>query len=200
MVGRKQILLVLLLVPFVIFMASEEGHSSNFKGFLGKAVNFIVLIGALIYFLSKPLRSMLEKRATEIKHSMKEAEDSRKEAEERLKGMRKRLSGLEDEIAKIKREAEVDGQREKERIKKLARQEAERIKRFARQEIEVHTNASIKELREHTAELATKLAQERIKKKLTPETQSSLLDKSIERLEKLYEKSDSGKEIHSGAS
>ena len=192
MVGRKQILLILLLVPFVIFMASEEEHSSNFKGFLGKTVNFIVLIGALIYFLSKPLRTMLEKRATDIKHAMKEAKDSRKEAEERLKEMRKRLSGLEDEITKIKGEAEVNGQKEKERIKKLARTEAERIKLFARQEIEMHTNASIKKLREHTADLAIKLAHERIKKKLTPETQSSLLDKSIERLEKLYEKSDSG--------
>lgn len=200
MVGRKKILLILLLVPFVIYMASEEEHSSDFKGFLGKAINFIVLIGALIYFLSKPLRSMLEKRATDIVHSMEEAEDSRKEAEERLKETRKRLSGLEDEIAKIKREAEVEGQREKERIQKLAGQEAERIKLFARQEIEMYTNACIKELREYTAELATELAKEMIMQKLTPETQSSLLDKSIERLEKLHEKSDSGKEIHPGAS
>jgi len=200
MIGRKQVLLVLLLVPFFIFAASEEEHSSGFIEFLGKTVNFIVLIGALIYFLSKPLRIMLEKRAAEIKHSMKEAEGSRKEAEERLKEMKKRLSGLEDEIARIKRAAEIDGQKEKERIQKLARQEADKIKLFARQEIEMHTNASIKELREYTAELATKLAQERIMKKLTPETQSSLLDKSIEKLEKLHEKSYSSKEIHSGAS
>jgi F-type H+-transporting ATPase subunit b len=198
MAGKKQILLVLLLVPFFIFMAPEEEHSSNFMEFLGKAVNFIVLIGALVYFLSKPLRSMLEKRAAGIKHSMKEAEDSRKEAEERLKEVKKRLSGLEDEIAKIQKEAEVEGQREKERIQKLARQEGEKLKLFARQEIEMYTNASIKELREYTAELATRLAQERIMKKLTPETQSSLLDKSIEKFEKLYEKSGSGKEIHPG--
>lgn len=192
MAGKKQILLVLLLIPLFIFMASEEEHSSNFKGFLGKVINFIVLIGALIYFLSKPLRSLLEKRATEIKHSMKEAEDSRKEAEERLKEMRERLSGLEDETAKIRRDAEIEGQKENKRIQELARTQAERLKLFARQEIEMHTNASIKELREYTAELATKLAQERIRKKLTPETQSLLLDKSIERFEKLYEKSDSG--------
>ncbi|UCC38841.1 MAG: F0F1 ATP synthase subunit B [Candidatus Aminicenantes bacterium] len=192
MVRRKQIILVLLLVPFFIFMVSDEEHSSGFKDFLGKTINFFVLIGALIYFLSKPLRSLLEKRATEIEHSMKEAEDSRSEAEERLRVVRERLSGLEEEAAQIKREAEIEGQKEKERIQELARSEAERLKLFARQEIEVYTNASIKELREHTAELATKLAQERIRKKLTPENQSLLLDKSIERFEKLYEKSDSG--------
>lgn len=192
MVRGKQIILVLLLVPFFIFMASEEEHSFSFKDFLGKAINFFVLIGALIYFLSKPLRSLLEKRATEIEHSMKEAEDSRSEAEERHKEVRERLSGLEEEAAEIKREAEIEGQKEKERIQELARSKAERLKLFARQEIEVYTNASIKELREHTAELATKLAQERIRKRLTPENQSLLLDKSIERFEKLYEKSDSG--------
>ncbi len=188
MVRRKQIFLVLLLVPFFIFMASEEEHSSNFMGFLGKLINFLVLIGALFYFLSKPIRNLLEKRATEIRQSMREAEDSRKEAEARLKEIRKRLSGLKDEIVKIKRETEVEGQKEKERIRELARSEAERLKLFTRQEIEMYTNACIKELREYTAELATQLAQERIRKKLTPETQSLLLDTSIARLEKLYEK------------
>jgi len=201
MVKRKQILVILLLVPFFVFLASpEEGSSSNVMEFLGKSVNFIIIFGALAYFLYKPLRSFFEKRSREIKEAIKEAEDSRKEAEEKLQEMKIRLTGLEEEITKIKKDAEVVGLKEKTRIANLAQKEAERIKRLAQQQIELEVKAGIQELKEYTTELATALASERIKEKLTPEDHSLLIDKSIERLVKLYEKSNSHQKIHSRTS
>ncbi len=196
---RKNILLLLLLLPFLMFMApEEEEHSSGLVDFLGKTVNFILLFGGLTYLLYKPIRSFLEKRGQDIQSSLKEAEDSRAEAERRLKEIEARLAGLQEDMERIKEEGEAEGRRAKERTLQLAQKEAERIKHFASQEIDSIIRSGIRELKEYAAELATALAEEEIRRKMSPRVQSALIDKSIERLDKLYEKSDSGQEIHSG--
>jgi F-type H+-transporting ATPase subunit b len=197
---RKKILFVLLLLPFLVFMSTEEEeHSSGFTDFLGKTVNFIILFGGLTYLLYKPIRSFLEKRGQDIKLSLREAEDSKKEAERKLKEIESRLAGLKKEIEKIMKEAENEGRKERDMTLQLAQQETERIKHFAKQEIDAIIRAGIRELREYTAVLATALAEERIKKRLSPEFQSLMIDRSIERLSELDEKSDSGQKVQSRA-
>lgn len=192
MIGRKKILVILILLPLFVFMASrDEEHTSKFKDFLGKTINFIVLFGGLAYILSKPIRSFLEKRSQDIERLLRETEGSKKEAELRLQEAKARLAGLEDEITKIKKEAVMEGRREKQRTLQLAHKEAERIKYFTKQEIEMMIYAGIQDLKEYTAELAAALAEERIKKKMSRDDQSLLINKSIAKLDELYEKSNS---------
>ncbi len=199
--SRRKILLVLLLLPFFISMVSaDEEHSSSFTDFIGKTVNFIVLFGGLAYFLYKPIRSFLQKRSQEIEQGLKEAGDAQREAELKVREANARLATLEGEIEKLKKKAEIEGNKERERVIQLAQQEAERIKYFAKQEIEMLMRAGIKDLKQYTVELASALAEERIKKKMSPEDQSFLIDKSIEKLDELYEKSYSPKKIHSRVS
>lgn len=198
MAWKKQILVLFFVVPFFFNMAlAEENHAPSYKEFLGKTINFIILFGGLAYFLFKPLRNFLEGRAAKIDRSLRDMEESRREAEQKLEEVKNRLNLLEQEINKIRREGEVEGRREKDRIIKDARLGAERIRHFAKQEIEMLTREGIQGLKEYAAELATAMAQQNIKKRMTDEAQSLIIDKSIEKLEKLYEKSDSNKEIHS---
>ncbi len=199
--SRRKILLVLLLLPFFISMVSpDEEHSSNFRDFIGKTVNFIVLFGGLAYFLYKPIRNFLQKRSQEIEQGLKEAGDAQREAELKVREANARLATLEGEIEKLKKKAEIEGNKERERVIQLAQQEGERIKYFAKQEIEMLMHAGIQDLKQYTAELASALAEERIKKKMSPEDQSFLIDKSIEKLDELYEKPYSHKKIHSRVS
>lgn len=187
---NRKILVILLFLPLLICMsAAERGRLSKTTfDFLGKTINFIVLFGALAYFLFKPIQNFLRKRADDIEHTLKEAEDSREEAEKKLKETKARLAGLKTETEKVREEAEVEGRSQQEKIIQLAQQEAERIKSFARQEIETLSQAEIRHLREYTAELAAAMAEEMIKKKLSLKKQSQLIDQSIERLDRLYEK------------
>jgi len=194
---KIQIILILLLLPAFVFMVTSEEHSSsNLLPFLGKILNFVILFGGLAYFLSKPLRNYLMRRSLEIKQSLEEAENSRKEAEERLKEATAQLEGLGEKIVQIKKEAESAGQREKERIISETKREAERIKNLSQQEIELLLEEGIQELKEYTIEMAAVLAQERIKKKMTPKGHSLLIDKCLERLSGLDENSDTDKKIH----
>jgi F-type H+-transporting ATPase subunit b len=189
MPARNQALTVLLLVPFFLFMISEEGGEAAGKSdFLGKAINFVVLFGGLAYLLAKPLRNYLSKRSEDIRRALDEARQARLDAEGKLQEARKKLAVLEDEVGRIIKAAENDGFRAKENIKALAEKEAERIKTFARQEIEMQLRAGRQELKEYTAELAASLAEARLKDKITAQGHSRLIDKSIDKLAELYEK------------
>jgi F0F1-type ATP synthase membrane subunit b/b' len=84
---RKSIPLVLFLLPFFLFFASEEEHhEANPAEFIGKVVNFFILFGGLTYLLYKPVRKFLEGRSKEISHSIQESRESRQDAEMRLTG------------------------------------------------------------------------------------------------------------------
>lgn len=186
---RNQALAVLLLVPFFLFMVSDEGGEAAGKSdFLGKVINFVVLFGGLAYLLSKPLRNYLKKRSEDIRRALDEAHQARLDAERKLQEAQKKLAVLEDEVGRIIGAAENEGLRERENIKALAEKEAERIKTFAQQEIEMQLRAGRQELKEYTAELAAALAEARLKEKITAQGHSRLIDKSIDKLAELYEK------------
>ncbi len=199
MVRKHFFILFFLLCLFLPLQADEE-HASGTKDFLGKTLNFVVLFGGLAYLLRKPLRNFLEDRSMKIEHSLKEIKESRRQAEQKLHQIQERLNSLEKEIEKIKKGGEVNGLEEKDRIIEEAQREAERIKRFAQEEIEMLTRVGIASLREYAAELATALAQERIIQKMTPELSSQLIDKSIEKIEELYENTDTDEEVRSRVS
>jgi len=190
MKARNPVIILLLVVPFFLAMTTDEvEHSSHSSDFIGKVINFIVLFGGLTFVLYKPLRKYLGERGEEIEESIHKAEDMKKEAEAELAKVSKRLETLQDEVVKIASEAEKEGLQEKERIISAARQEVERLKNLTSEEISFLTDTAIHELKEYTARLAISEAAERIKKKLTPKIHAGLIDKSIERLDKLNEKS-----------
>jgi F-type H+-transporting ATPase subunit b len=186
---RNQALAVLLLVPFFLFMVSEEGGEAAGKSdFLGKVINFVVLFGGLTYLLYKPLRNYLRKRSDGIRRALDEARQARLNAERKLQEAQKKLAVLGDEVGRIIKAAETDSFQAKENIRVLADKETERIKAFAGQEIEMQLRAGRQELKEYTAELAAALAEARLKEKITAQGHSRLIDKSIEKLAELYEK------------
>ena len=173
-------LFILLFLPLFLGMISEEGtSSSNFFQYIGKVINFLILFGGLAYLLYKPLRRFLEKRSSDVEQNRKDAENTRKEAEARLKEVKAQLENIQEEVLQMKKEAEIAGQKEKMRILEETRKETARIKSITQAQIDMYVAAGIKELREYAAELAIERAEERIKKRLTAEAHSLLIDKSI---------------------
>ncbi len=193
MTDRKTALAVLLLAPLFLFMTTEEGaEAAGGSGLLGKVINFVLLFGGLVMVLRKPLREFLRKRTEAIRALMKDAQTARLEAEAKLDEARRKIAALEDEVIRMKKDAEAGGLKDKERIRALAAKEESRIRSFAEQEIDLQLKAGIRELKEYTAELAASLAEARIKDKITAGEQSALIDRSINKLAELHEKSSSG--------
>ncbi len=198
MLQKKPIILVLFFVPFLLFMSfAEESHPSQTKDFLGKLINFLLLFGGLAYVLRKPLGKFLQERSDSLEQALREAKQSHEEAAEKLNQVKSRLGKLDEEIKKMQQEAEAVGQSLQQHVLEEAKQAADRLKHFASQEIEMLTKDAISEIKEYTVTLAADLAQQRIQDRMTEEYHSSLIDKSIERLEKLHEKSNSDTKIRS---
>ena len=194
MMPRKRALLfILCLVPLFLFMSAEEGAKrSALVDFIGKSVNFLLLFGTLAYLGAKPIKAFLERRSLDIKAELEEAEASRRTAEQKLAEIQERIKSLEAEAAGLKKTAEEEGRKSRALILEQARREVERIKSLAEQDIDLQVKAGIKEIRAHVAGLAAGLAEERIRRRLTPKAHKRLIDKSIERLDELYEKSNLG--------
>ena len=155
--------------------------------FLGKVVNSLILFGGLTLALWKPVKAMLAKRTSDVGDGISRAQASRAEAEAGALESRAKLAGLAAEIARLRAQAEEDGRRESQRIALAASAEAERLKKLTRQELDEQTRRGIGELKAYAAAQATALARERIRARLTPEIQSALIDRSIDRLSQLHE-------------
>jgi F0F1-type ATP synthase membrane subunit b/b' len=192
MMPRKSIVAVLLVLPLFLFMSPGEGGGpSAAMDFLGKAVNFLILFGGLAFVLRKPLAAMLSKRAFDIQETIRLADESKAAAENKRGDAERDIAGLGGEIQRMMETAKAVAEREKDRIANVAAEESLRIKKFAEQEIDQQVRAGTQELKAYAAERGTSLARERIRRKLTPGDQAALIDKSIERLSRFYEKSGS---------
>jgi F-type H+-transporting ATPase subunit b len=166
-----------------------SGQVSATMDFLGKLVNFLILFGGLAFVMRKPVKAMLAKRTVDVAETIRQAEAARAGAEMRAGESRAKVAGLAEEVRGLKTAAEEEARRQTERIARAAAEEAERLKKFTRQELEEQVRRGVLELKSFAADRATDLARERIRKRLTPEAQAALIDKSIDRLTDLHEKS-----------
>lgn len=189
MTSRRPLLIALLVLTLFLGLSAEEGghHPSAAMDFLGKVVNFLILFGGLAYLLWKPAKAFLVKRTDGVGESIRRAEADRTESESRAASSRTKLSGLEGEVRALKAAAEEEGRRQTERIARAARDEAERLKKLTRQELDEQVRLGVRELKAYAAARATDLARERVRGRLTPEIQTALIEKSIDRLIRLHE-------------
>jgi F-type H+-transporting ATPase subunit b len=161
-------------------------HASSMD-FLGRVINFLILFGGLTFIARKPIKAMLAKRTVDVGETIRRAETDRADSESQAAGSRAKLAGLAAEVGALKAEAAAAGRREAERIARAAREEAERLKKLTRQELDEQVRLGVRELKTYAAARATELARERIRKRLTPEVQSALIEESIDRLSRLHE-------------
>ncbi len=194
MPGKKSaaVFLLALLPLFLGFSSSEENHASPFLDILGKTINFLLLFGGLGFLLAKPLRKFLADAGLAVAQTIRKTEKAKRNAERKLEALQARMEGLESEVEKIRQAGREAGGNEKDRLLAQARQEGDRVKSLAEMEIEAHAQAARAELREYAAGLAVALAETRINQRLTPEIHSRLIDRSIRKLDELYEKAHSG--------
>lgn len=122
-------LCVSLLVPAAAYAAG--GHGFHFKEHGYYIINFVVLMGALYYFLKKPLSKYLSDRHDVIAQEVETSRKLRDEAQAKLKIANERLSQLAGELEKIKKHFAEEGEKARQQIIEDAHRTAEKIKRNA---------------------------------------------------------------------
>ncbi len=176
-------LVVFALAPSVVFAAAEKEHEGILPT-VAKLFNFAVLVGVLVYFLRTPIADYLRTRSTQIREALTTAAEMRKTATAQLEEIKRQLAALPAELEALKKRGVEDTAAEEARIAETAKAERARLLEQTRREIDMRLRIARRELTEHAAQLAVQVAEDRIRRTITPDDQLRLVDRYTTQLGK----------------
>jgi F-type H+-transporting ATPase subunit b len=156
--------------------AGEAQESGGWGATFAKALNFIVLAGALGYLLRTPAVGYLRTREETIRRGLTEAAALKSSSEAQLAQVRTRLSALPAELEALRRRGDEELAGERARLAEATAREKQRLIDRTRREIDLQFRIARRQLLEHSAELAIRLARTRIERVITAEDQTRLID------------------------
>jgi F-type H+-transporting ATPase subunit b len=141
-----------------------------------KWANFALLAIGLGYMLMKVLPQNFAERTATIQKDIKEAQALKADAERRATDVEKRVAALGSDIEAFRSQSAQEMAAEGERIRMETAAQIARMEQQATLEIESAAKIARRELRQYSAELALKLAEERVRAKLDGATEAALVD------------------------
>ena len=154
-----------------IFAEDKEDGSLQ----IWKWANFLVLAGALGYLIGKKGGPFFVARSVKIRKDMVEAGEVRTEAETRAAEVDRRLANLEAEIAALRAASGKEEEAEAGRVGRHTAAEIAKTQANAEREIAAAGKAARMELKRYCADLAVGLAEQKVRARMTPETQDALV-------------------------
>lgn len=185
------LLLLTVLVCTGIALASEGGHHEVASGvllkdFIWRCFNFAVMVGILVYFLTKPIRKGLAGRREGIAEALAEAEKLKRDAEAKFAEYDSKLAKASEEIETIYQEIRHEGELERERILENARQMAQKIQKDAEQAAELEVAKARTQLRDEAAKMAISIAEDLLKNKFESADQARMVDEYTQKVGELH--------------
>jgi F-type H+-transporting ATPase subunit b len=168
-----------LALAFVAFSQENSLNPSAETGdpwIIWKWVNFAILVGGLGYLIGKAAPPYFQGRTNEIQGALKEAAREIKEAEMKAADLDRRFSGIQSEVGHLRDEARTVMSAEAGRIQAETERHLKRIQDQTAQEITLMARIARDELRKYSAGLALDLAEQRVKSRITADTQAGLVD------------------------
>jgi F-type H+-transporting ATPase subunit b len=157
--------------------APEAAHEQTLLQTAAKIANFAILVGLLMYYLRTPVSVYLVSRASAIRRDLVTAAEMRARAAAQLAEIERKLQSLPAELAALKAQGAQDVAAEQARITQAAAVERERLIQQTRREVEMRLRVARREVTEYAAQLAVRIAEERIRRTITPEDQLRLVDR-----------------------
>jgi F-type H+-transporting ATPase subunit b len=157
--------------------SEHEAEGGGVVSMIAKLFNFAVLAGVLVYFLRTPIAAYLAARGTQIRQELVTAAAMRAEASAQLVDIRRKQQSLPAELEALTQRGAEDLRAEQARIAETARTERDRLLEQTRREIEMRLRIARRQITEYAAQLTIDLAEQRIKRSITPDDQLRLVDR-----------------------
>lgn len=167
------LLVAALLVPSIAFASAEGGHGGS--GMTWKIINFVILAIGVYLVWTKAISGLLKKRGSDIQTAIEEARKAKDAADRNAEEYRAKLSLLDSKVAEIHQELKLEGEAEKARLIAEAARSAEALKAQAKLAAEQEIKKARIEIREEAARLAVQMAEDILKKELSPADQEKLV-------------------------
>jgi F-type H+-transporting ATPase subunit b len=163
--------------------AGEHGISpAKITDFIWRTVNFVVFAGILIFLVVKfKAKDFFARRAQDIAQTLSDLEARKAEVAQALAEAEARLAQVAAERDKIIQTFLAEGELEKAKILEKADQVAARIKEMAALTIEQETRKAVRDLKQEVVDLATQMAEDLLKKKVTAADQQGLVEEYLKK-------------------
>ena len=171
----------LLVVAFAFVIAGSSITESAYFWILIAFVTFAGVFGRKAW---AAIKKSLDNRSAKIKAELEEAQRLREEAQIVLEEYQKKRSEAEKEAHKLVEQAKLEAERHANAAKKALTDNMQRREQAAMQRITQAENEALREVRETAAELAIRAATDLIKQNLDDEKSDSIIESSIQELDK----------------
>lgn len=159
---------------------SEEPKVSH--ELLFDTINFILLVGVLVYLYRKRGRAFFNERSDSIRRSLEESRQALEKSQARLAEAENKLDGLQDEVRALKERAEAEIADEQERMRRASDEEAGRIEEFAKAQIQAAASAAKLELKDYVVEQALQQARGMIQERMNEQNRERLVSFFLDEL------------------
>jgi F-type H+-transporting ATPase subunit b len=159
-----------------------EDHGNPWVDLIARLTNFAILAGTLVYLLRSPLAKHLADRHAQVRKDLVEAAKTRSAATAQFEDVDRRLRAMPGELEALRRRGAEEIAAEEARIDAAAEAERARLLEQTRREIDLQVRIAKRELMKEAATLAVGVASERIRRSITNEDQSRLVDRYLEQL------------------
>ena len=160
--------------------AAEAEH--GLSALLWPTANFLVLCGALYYFMRTPFTEYLSGRSSQIRKDLVDASELNRAATAQLAEVDRKMQALPGELDALKTRGKQEIVAEEERIAAAAAADRARLLTQTRREIDVRLQTAKRDLSDHAADLALNLATQRLTRELTPADHARLVDRYVDQV------------------
>lgn len=150
----------------LMIAGATEGQVFNWRFVMEHAVNLLILLGVLVYFLKTPVKNFLVERRGNIAKEIDEAQKTITEAKARYEEYAQKLEAIEGEINSIKQTLIKEGETERAKILKQAEAASESIIKEARETIALQAERARNEIQSEVVDIALGHAERIIRESL----------------------------------
>ena len=158
---------------------AEAHHGLNWKDFLFRVVNFVLVFGVIAKLAGKKMVGFFRGRGEAIENQLADLDSRKADAAKRLGEIEASISDLATEKARIEAEYRRQGEALRDSIVAAAEAKAVQIKEQAATAAAAEARVAMQELRAQLADSVIAAAKASLEKKLTAKDQDKLVDEYL---------------------
>lgn len=159
--------------------AEAAHHGLNWKDFLFRVVNFVLVFGVIAKLAGKKITGFFRGRSQGIENQLSDLDVRKADAAKRLADIEASISNLAEEKAKIEEEYRRQGEALRDSIVAAAEAKAVQIRQQAVAAAEAEAKVAVQKLRAELADSVVAAATTMLEKKLTAKDQEKLVDEYL---------------------
>jgi F-type H+-transporting ATPase subunit b len=149
-----------------------------------KLVNLVIFLTILYLLLRKPTREFFRQRLASVRETLDRAAREKRAATSKMTELDTRLNRLDADLRDIGTQSDREAAAERARMEAEAKRDVEKIREMATREVEAAKQVALADLRAFAATTAVDLAEQIIRREMTPADDAKLVARVGEELSK----------------